>query len=159
MVKQLYWEDVNVGDEITPLLKIATTQTLVKWAAASLDFYPIHYEDTFARSSGLERPIIHGALKRAWLIQALTNWIGEQGTLNKFLCQYRAMDYPRLIKTATSRSAEPQEGDTCWCKGKVTNKYIENDNHYVDCDIWIENGKGEVTTPGKATVSLPSKSE
>ena len=157
MAKQQYWEDVEVGGEVTPLPKVASTQTLVKWAAASLDFYPLHYEDSFARASGVERPIIHGALKRAWLVQLMTDWIGERGTLKKLSCQYRGMDYPRLIKSATSASAVPQEGETWWCKGKVTNKYVEGDHHCVDCDIWVENGKGEVTTPGKATVILPSK--
>ncbi|MFC1862219.1 MaoC/PaaZ C-terminal domain-containing protein, partial [Chloroflexota bacterium] len=124
---------------------------LVKWAGATGDFNPLHYEDSFAASQGVGRPIIHGGLKRQWLIQLMTDWIGEQGTLQKFSCQYRAMDHPRLMKL----TAEPEEGETWWCKGKVIKKYAEGDEHYLDCDIWIENGKGEVTTPGKATVILP----
>jgi hypothetical protein len=28
----------------------------------------------------------------------------------------------------------------------------------VDCEIWLENEKGEKTTPGSATVMLPSHS-
>ena len=77
----------------------------------------------------------------------------EEGTLKKFSCRYRAMDYSRTMKTVT----EPEEGETWWCKGKVTQKYVEEDEHLVDCDIWVENGKGEITTPGKATVVLPSR--
>ncbi len=149
---QLYWEDVEVGTELTPLSKVATTQMLVKWAGASGDFVPIHYDDTFARSQGLTGVIVHGALKRQWLVQLITGWIGDGGTLKKFSCTYRATDIPRPMKTLT----EPQEGETWWCKGKVTKKYIENDDHFLVCDIWVENGKGEVTTPGKATVILPS---
>jgi hypothetical protein len=83
----------------------------------------------------------------------MTDWIGEEGTLRKFSCQYRAMDYPRLMKTMT----EPQEGETLYCKGKVTKKYVEGDEHCVDCIIGVENEKGEVTTPGRATVVLPSR--
>ena len=153
MAKQLYWEDVEVDSEITPLAKVATSQMLVKWAGASGDFNPLHYDEPFAASSGVDKPVVHGALKRQWLIQLMTDWIGEEGTLKKFSCQYRGFDYPRLMKTM----AEPQEGDTWWCRGKVTNKYVEGDEHFVDCDIRIENGKGEVTTPGKATVVLPSR--
>ena len=37
MPEQLFWEDVEVGTEITPLAKIATTQMLVRWAGASGD--------------------------------------------------------------------------------------------------------------------------
>ena len=153
MVEQLYWEDVEVGSEITPLRKVATTQMLVKWAGASGDFNPLHYEDTYAVSQGVGRPIVHGPLKRAWLVQLVTDWIGEQGTLKKLSCQVRAMDYPRLMKSMF----EPQEGETWWCKGEVTRKYAEDGEHCVDCDIWVENGKGEVTTPGSATAVLPSR--
>ena len=154
MSKQLYWEDVKVDDEVTPLAKVATTQMLVKFAGASGDFNPLHYEDTFAASQGVGRPIIHGQLKRAWLVQLVTDWIRAEGFLKKFSCRFRAIDYPRLMKTWS----EPQEGETWWCKGKVTKKYIEDGEHCVDCNIWVENGKGEVTTPGSATVVLPSKS-
>ncbi len=155
MAKQVYWEDVKVDGEVTPLPKVATRQMLVRWAGASGDFNPLHYDDAFAEASGVGKPIVHGALKRAWLVQLMTDWMGDQGTLKKFSCQYRGMDYPRLMKSM----GEPQEGETWWCKGKVTKKYVEDDEHYADCDIWVENGKGEVTTPGKATVVLPSKAK
>ena len=153
MKKQLYWEDVEAESEVTPLPKVATTQMLVKWAAGYGDFNPLHYEDTFAASQGVGKPIVQGQLKRAWLVQLMTDWIGEQGTLRKLSCQFRGVDYPRLMKDMY----DPQEGETWWCKGKVAKKYIEGEEHFVDCDIWIENGKGEVTTPGNATVVLLSR--
>jgi hypothetical protein len=63
------------------------------------------------------------------------------------------MDYPRKMKTMT----EPLEGETWWCKGTITGKQVENGEHIVECNIWVENGKGEKTTPGSAVVVLPSK--
>jgi len=114
MSKQIYWEDIEVGNDITPLSKIASSRMLVKWAGASGDFNPLHYEDTFAASERVGKPIVHGQLKRAWLVQLITDWIGDEGTLKKFSCQFRAMDYPRLMKSLW----EPQsEGETWWCKG------------------------------------------
>lgn len=151
--KQLYYEDVEVGSEVTPLAKVATTQMLVKWAGSSGDFNPLHYEDSFAASMMVGSPIVHGALKRAWLGHLMTDWIGEEGTLKKLSCQYRAMDYPRKMKTMT----ESHEGETWWCKGKVTGKRVEDGEHIVECNIWVENGKGEKTTPGSAVVVLPPK--
>ena len=154
MAKQLYWEDVKEGDEVTPLAKVATRQMMVRWAGGSGDFNPLHYDDSFAEAQGVGMPIVHGALKRQWLVHLMTDWMGDEGTLKKFVCQYRAMDHPRLMKSTT----EPHDGDTWWCKGKVTRKYTEGDERLVDCDIRIENEKGEVTTPGSATVVLPSRS-
>lgn len=153
MAKQLYYEDVEVGTEITPLPKIATTRMLVQWAGASGDFNPLHYEADFAKTQGMEQPIVHGALKRAWLGQLMTGWIGDEGELKKLSCQYRAMDWPRKMKTMT----EPHDGETWWCKGKVTKKYVQGDKHFVECEIWLENGKAEKTTQGSALVILPSR--
>lgn len=153
MGKQIYWEDIKEGQEVPTLPKVATTQMLVRWAGGSGDFVPLHYDSTFSQSQGVGQPIVHGALKGQWLVQLMTDWIGDEGFLKKFSCSYRKMDWPRTMKTLT----EPQDGETWLCKGTVTKKYIEGDEHLVDCDILIENGKGEVTTPGTATVILPSR--
>ncbi len=142
MSKQVYWEDVQAGQEIPKLFKRPTTQQLVKYAGASGDFYQVHYDDAFARSTGLAGVIIHGALKNAFLGQLVTDWMGEEGVLRKLSVQYRGMDVP---------------GDTLTCKGKVTGKHQADGRHLVELEIWLENGKGQTTTPGKATVALPSR--
>jgi acyl dehydratase len=152
-IEQIYWEDVDVDTEMPPLPKIATSLMLVKWAGASGDFNPHHYETEFAMTQGTGGVIVHGLLKHAWLIQFVTDWMGEEGTLKKFSCQYRGLDFPRKMKTMN----EPVDGETWQCKGKVVKKYEDGDEHCVDLEIALENGKGQVTTPGTATVELPSR--
>jgi acyl dehydratase len=142
MAEQLHWEDVQEGTEITPLEKNASTQQLVRWAGASGDFYQIHYDKDFALNNDLPGQIIHGALKSAWLGQLLGDWAGEKGFIKSYGCSYRGMDVP---------------DDALICKGSVTKKYVEGDRHLVACDVWLENSKGEKTTPGTAVVALPSK--
>jgi len=144
MSKRLYWEDVKEGTNLPPLEKKPTTRQLVKYAGASGDFNEIHYDKDFARDTGLSGVILHGALKNAFLGQLVTDWMGNQGFLKKLACQYRGMDIP---------------GDTLLCKGTVKKKYTDNGEHLIDCEIWIENGKGERTTKGSATVKLPMKQE
>jgi len=151
--KQIYYEDVEVGSELTPVAKVATTQMLVKWAGASGDFNPLHFDDHFAATQGTGGTIVHGALKRSWLGHLASSFAGDEGFVKKFSCQYRGMDLPRKMASMFG----PEEGETWWCKGKVTNKRVEDDRHIVECEIWVENGKGERTTPGSATVILPSK--
>jgi len=142
MNQDVFWEDIEEGQEIPPLVKKPTTQDLVKWAGASGDFYQIHYDKDYALNNRLPGVIVHGALKSAWLGQLLGAWVGSKGTIKKFGCSYRGMDVP---------------GDTLTCKGKVTKKYIQGKEHLVELEIWMENGKGENTTPGTALVSLPSR--
>lgn len=140
--KQRYIEDVEVGQEIPPLEKHPTTQQLVKYAGASGDFYQIHYDKDFAIKNNLPGVILHGALKNAFLGQLMTDFAGEHGWLRKLSVQYRGMDQP---------------GSMVVCKGKVVKKYSEHGQHLVDCEIWLENAKGEKTTLGSASVVLPSR--
>jgi len=139
---QVFWEDVKVGMEIPALVKKPTTQQLVRWAGASGDFYQIHYDKDFALGNNLPGVIVHGALKSAWLGQLLGDWVGLKGFVKKFSCSYRGMDVP---------------GDTLTLKGTVTGKRVEGGERLVELDIWMENGKGEKTTPGQAMVALPSR--
>ena len=141
MAEQLYYQDIAVGIEITPLVKQPTTRQLVMWAGASGDYYQIHYDKDFAQSQGLPGVIIHGQLVCSFLSQLLTDWMGELGTLRKLTCNYRGMNFP---------------GEALICKGKVNKKYVENREHYVECSIWAENMKGEKTVSGRAIIIMPS---
>ena len=143
MAKQVYYEDVLVDSEIPPLVKEPTTRQLVMWAGASGDYYPIHYDKDFAQSKGLSGVIVHGQLVASFLGQLITDWIGEQGSLRKLTCNYRGMNFP---------------GEAIICQGKVSKKYTENGAHFIECNIWAENVKGEKTVTGKATVIIPARS-
>lgn len=142
MTSQVYFEDVQEGMEIPTLRKDPTTQQLVKYAGASGDYYQIHYDQEYARNNGLPNVILHGALKGAWLGQLMTDWIGEHGTLKKLTTQYRGMDVP---------------GTPILGKGAVKKKYVQDGEHLVECDIWLENQEEKKTTPGSAIVALPSR--
>ncbi len=153
MADQVYWDDLKEGDEITRLVKNCSTQQLVQWAAGSGDFYQIHYDETFAKGTGLKDIIVHGALKNAFLGQLLHDWVGEKGQIVRYGCSYRGMDYPN------------QE---IICRGVVTKKLQEGGKNLVELDIWTETGKpnddgrpknpeGIKTTPGTAVVALPKR--
>ena len=139
---KLYWEDIQEEQEIPAITKDPTTRQLVRYAGASGDFYEIHYDKDYALGNGLPGPILHGALKSAFLGQLVTDWIREGGTLRRLTCQYRGMDVP---------------GDRLTASGKVTRKYEESGRRLVDCEIWLDNGQGERTTLGSATVELASR--
>ena len=142
MSEQRYYEDVMVGSEITPLVKHPTTQQLVMWAGASGDYNPIHYDKDLAQSRGLPGVIVPGQLVSCFLGQLVTDWAGEQGSLHKLTCNYRGMNFP---------------GEAITCNGKISNKYVDNGENRVECNVWAENPQGEKTVTGKAMVVLPSR--
>ena len=142
MSEQLYYENIVVGSEITPLLKQPTTRQLVMWAGTSGDYYAIHYDKDFAQSKGLPGVIVHGQLVGCFLGQLMTDWMGEQGSLRKLTCSYKSVNFP---------------GEALICKGKVSKKYIEDGEHYVECNLWVENTNGEKTVSGKAVIIMPAR--
>jgi len=110
------------------------------WAGASGEYYEMHYDKDFAQSKGLPGVIVHGMLMGSFLGQMLTDWIGDEGTLKKLNTMNRAMVFPDQDLT---------------CKGIVTKKYLLNEEGIIECDIWLENAKGEKAITGMAVVSLP----
>ena len=142
MAEQVYFEDVNEGDEIPQLVKNCSTQQLVHSAACSGDYYQIHYDKEFAQSTGLQDIIVHGALKHAFLGQLVHDWMGDGGRIKKFGCQYRGMDDAK---------------QDIVCKGVVSKKYQEDGQNLVELEVWTENPQGKKTSPGSAVVTLPSR--
>ena len=143
MPDQLYFEDVSQGQEVTTLTQHCDSQRLVYWAAGSGDFYQIHYDKDFAQRTGLPDRIVHGALKHALLGRMLHEWAGDEGRVKRVACQYRGMDM--VEKDVT-------------CKGIVTGKRSQDGENLVDVEVWTVTPEGQKTTPGTATVSLPSRS-
>ena len=139
---QLYWEDIEVGMAVPPLEKYVTRMQLVKYAGAEEDWHPFHVDEEYARKFGLPHVVHHGLLDCGLLCQLMTDWIGLRGKLKKLRSEYRRPNFPNEMHT---------------CKGRVTRKYVQDGDHLVDCEIWIEKGDGTVSTPGTATVGLPSR--
>ena len=144
MSEQVYFEDVEEGQEIPPLTEKCTSQRLVMWAAGSGDFYQIHYDKDFAQGNGLPNCITHGALKHALLGRLLHQWVGDQGRVKRVACQYRGMDIVNQDVV---------------CRGRITKKSQQGGENIVELEIWTESAQGQKTTPGTGVVSLPSRKQ
>lgn len=147
---QLFWEDVEAGTEITPYSRIVTLMEINRFAGANDEFLLHHMDRDYSQNiEHLPDVIIMGNLKYVYLSNMMLKWIGEGGSLKRLSAQYRGMDFP-----GPALSTEP----TMICKGSVTKKYIQNGEHYVECQVRVENRAGRVTTPGSAIVILPTRS-
>lgn len=171
-----YWEDVQVGEELTPVVKgplvmsdvvgfkIGWGSHLVHHIRANETRYwmikrhpaipirnrlnvpdcpeGVHMVSDTAGSIGIPAWYDYGYQRVGWLAHLMTNWIGDDGWLKELDVEVRL---PNI------------EGDTQWCKGKVTKKWVQSEEYLVECEIWAENQRNAVSAPGRAVVALPSQ--
>jgi acyl dehydratase len=142
--EQTFFNDIEVGSEITPLTKGPyTLMTMAKFAAMNGDFYPSHYDNKWAiEVDRLPGAIAHGLQITSYLSQLLTDWMGPNGTLKKFASQVRAQTFV---------------GDILTMRGRVTKKYIKDGENYLECEVWGEKQDGTMVVQGSGTVTLPAR--
>jgi hypothetical protein len=102
----------------------------------------VHWDPEFARRSGNPTTFDYGRMRETWLIHLCTDWMGDDGWLWKLDCEFRKFNYV---------------GDTQWLSGTVTSRYMADGRPAVDVDLQAVNQRGELTTPGHATILLPSR--
>jgi acyl dehydratase len=171
-----WWEEVAEGDDVGPLVKGPFLVTdIVCWhvgmgmglygvkplrlAARNRQRVPrffhrdplnvpdvmqrVHWDPEFAQRSGNPSTFDYGRMRETWLIHLCTDWMGDDGWLWRLDCEFRRFNYV---------------GDTQWVRGTVARKYLaEGDRPAVDLELECVNQRGELTTPGHATVLLPSR--
>ncbi len=171
-----WWEDVNVGDEIGPLVKgpLRVTDMICWHVGMGMGLYGVkalrlgyqqrqrvprffrpddlniadvqqrvHWDLAWAQRAGNPQTYDYGRMRETWLIHLCTDWMGDDAWLWKLDCEFRRFNYV---------------GDTHWMRGRVTDRYLaDGDRPAVDLEIHGENQRGETTTPGHATILLPSR--
>lgn len=73
--------ELAVGQEIGSTTLEISRVDLVRYAGASGDFNPIHWNERFARSVELPGVIAHGMFTMGAAVQLVTDWIGDPGAV------------------------------------------------------------------------------
>jgi acyl dehydratase len=130
-------DDDQTGEELPALVRVPTTATLVRYAAAADDYAALHYDQTYARSRGYDGVIVHGFLKAGYMATMLEDWAGPTAFVERFRAEYRGPDYPdrKII-----------------CRGRVIRSFEEDGKRAADLALWTEQADGLITTRGSATV-------
>jgi acyl dehydratase len=72
------------GDDLPTRSFQVTRADLVRYAGASGDFNPIHWNQRIATSVGLPDVIAHGMLTMALAGRALTDWLGDPAAIEEY---------------------------------------------------------------------------
>ncbi|GAA1583517.1 MaoC family dehydratase [Kribbella karoonensis] len=75
---------VEVGTELPPLTVTLRREDLVRYAGASGDFNPIHWNDRMAAALGLPGVIAHGMLTMASAARVVTDWLEDPADLVEY---------------------------------------------------------------------------
>ena len=171
-----YFEDVEEGDDLNPVVKGPLTVTdIICWhVGVGMGLYGVkalrlgfenrqriprfyhadelgipdvmqrcHWDPEYARKAGNPTTYDYGRMREAWLMHLCTNWMGDDAWLWRLDCQFRRFNFI---------------GDTHRMSGRVVRKYLaEGSRPAVDLELEGRNQRDEVTTPGHATVLLPSR--
>ena len=93
-----------VGERLPALRRRIDLRTLVRYAGASGDFNPIHYDESYAVAAGLDGVIGHGMLAMAFVSEAVTDWVGDS----------------RRVRSVSARFTNPYRvGDVLTVEGEV----------------------------------------
>lgn len=90
--------EVAEGTELPPLSVRVSRTDLVRYAGASGDFNPIHWNDRVAESVGLPGVIAHGMLTMALGGRVVTNWLGDPGAVLSYQVRFtRPVPVPDVV--------------------------------------------------------------
>lgn len=84
MAALVNYDTVEAGTELPPQSFPLTRAALVRYAGASGDFNPIHWNDAVAGEVGLPGVIAHGMLTMASAVRVITDWVGDPGAVVEY---------------------------------------------------------------------------
>ena len=127
---------VTVGDALPPVAHTIQRADLVRYAGASGDFNPIHWNQEWATSVGLPGVIAHGMFSMAVAGRAISAYAGDPAAIKRLRVRFSAMIRP---------------GQTLTIKGEVA----AVDGKQVSVRFWGEDEAGNrVLSKGEAELEL-----
>lgn len=107
--------DVAVGTQLPTQTFPLERATLIRYAGASGDFNPIHWNQQTAVAVGLPDVIAHGMLTMATAVRVVTDWLGDPGAVLDYKVRFSkpvvvAADAPTLLEvSAVVRSMDSSD--------------------------------------------------
>jgi acyl dehydratase len=121
--------------EIGPL----TRQMFVRYAGASGDLNPMHYDDELARSAGYPSVFAQGMFSAALLAGFAADWLGARN-VRRFGVRFREQVWP---------------GDVLTCSGTITTVSAEPDADRVSVELTATRQTGGEAVTGTAELLIP----
>src|ERR1051325_8238000 len=144
MERQIFFDDVSVGDLIPPRqFGPLTVVDTVRWAGLQENWQHLHYDrDHVRQHNGLPTFIASGAYRQALLTRMLTDWIGARGGLRKLSVRHTHSTF---------------EGDWMKFSGIVIEKSRDPAEPWIVCELEGRNQADLQILTGRSTVIFPRR--
>jgi hypothetical protein len=139
---QVYWEDVSEGQELPEYTLLLDPLRVHLQSSGTQDFHRQHNDEEFAHKQGVQHLFMNTGFSQAALARVVLDWMGDEGFLKKFKMEMRKMHHP---------------GDVMTLRGKVVRTWEENGEALAECEVWAENDREGIATPGRVVVALPHR--
>ena len=139
MSSMISTSSISVGQVVAETEFHLTRDSLVRYAAASGDFNPIHYRDDVAQSVGLPGVLAHGMLTMGLAVQPVVDWVGDPS---------RVVDYQ--VRFTRPVAVDAADGATLSVTAKVGAIDVESSIVRIDLTTTF----GGKTVLGKAQVRV-----
>ncbi|MGP3971062.1 MaoC family dehydratase [Streptomyces sp. 6N223] len=143
MTARIAYADVEAGAELPARTFPVNRATLVRYAGASGDFNPIHWNERFAREVGLPDVIAHGMFTMAEAARVVTDWTGDPGAVVEYGVRFTK---PVVVP-------DDDAGALIEVTGKVTAK-LDDDARTVRVDLTARSAGEKVLGAARAVVRL-----
>ncbi|WP_104042583.1 MaoC family dehydratase [Arthrobacter sp. ZGTC412] len=140
------FNELSAGQEIGSRTIQVTRTDLVKYAGASGDFNPIHWNETFATGVELPGVIAHGMFTMGSAVQLVTDWAGDPAAVVDFQTRFTK---PVMV-TDTTGTAEP--GATIEVSGTIGK--LDADAGTARVDLTVVSAGQKVLMKAQAVVRL-----
>jgi len=143
MKKNLYFEDVEIGDDIGPIKRSVTDEDVIEFVSVrEKEITPSRFtSNEVANSEGMPEAIVPGPMNIALMSQILTDW----------------SDTVCLLKIdVVFRQTVPHNNDLTF-SGIVTDKDETGDSTKLECDVVMENSDEVKLVIGTGVIALPNK--
>lgn len=138
-ITKISFSELHEEMQLPPLVKLPVThEQLVQYAQASGDLNPLHTDDAFAKSIGMDGVIAHGMLIMGFLGQYVQELAGTEAIVSKFSMRFGAMTKP---------------GDAITCSGVVKQLTEINGNCVAELELIAEKAPGKQVGTGSATLT------
>lgn len=134
----LSYNDINAGDEITPMDVPVTTTLIVAGAIASRDYMPVHHDRDFATGQGSPDIFLNILTTNGLCVKFLHDWAGPEAMVKKLSIRLGVPAFPN---------------DPLHFSGTVSGKSVSGGEGLVEVTLKGSNKLGDHVT-GTAILSL-----